>query len=601
MKHIFLFILTVCFLMIEGCGMPGKVRAAQDLENQGQMTKAIDLYREVLPELNPSQRTEVEARLAKALGEVSGQTLQEGKAALGSGEGLEQYDRAIRVLEAGVKYDDSDKRVASQLSTWRGQRQERSARRQELIARSEVQARKNQWGKALMGLGEALRIQSDPETREKQEKMITARNGYYQGLIEQACKADDWEKASGLLVDFSGQQPAPEAGIVSKLEAAVKEIRKRVICQKAKGLASRKKYFSAYTLVLEAKIPGTEDLLSSLRREGSKFYLERGKKELAGNNLFRAYMAAVKAKALVPQEDEIFKFHRDCEDKVDATLHVQIGIAAFDTPKKEPDMGTEFSDSLISYLNHTRPYGIDIVERSKIDQAIKEKDRNLGQAAQLLGTNLFIVGNVSTLTVDKQQSQREISKRMKVGTDTVPNPQYESNVRQYGANTGNWPSVPAQTIEKERFELIKYKRGEARMQGVMTVSVRIFTTDKGAITQADTFTAEEEAKDVFQDGVPEAGIKDDPLELPTELTMKQNLRNKLVKEVATWVLKNFECRQGRYFVEANAYLDRRETEKAVKALAQGYLYCLRDGISEKDEWFEKIRKQVLFELTESSE
>ena len=37
---------------------------------------------------------------------------------------------------------------------------------------------------------------------------------------------------------------------------------------------------------------------------------------------------------------------------------------------------------------------------------------------------------------------------------------------------------------------------------------------------------------------------------------------------------------------------------AVKAAAQGYLYCLRDNIAEDDQWFRWLRQLALIDLTE---
>lgn len=593
------YLLAGCLLTLVGCALPPGVRRAQLLENEGRLTEAIDLYRQELPQLGASaQRGEVENCLARALAAAADQALAHAESALGRGEALDQYDRAIAVLEARTGYDDAQKRVTRRLSRYRRRREELAAKRKLLIDAAGRQADEAQWGLAIRGLQEALHIRGDAQILERKQLLIRQRDEYYKRVIEEACEANDWQKALAMFQRLRGEDPRPDDSLLAPLEGRVNSTKQVVVRQEAETLRNRYKYFTAYTTIVDAGIADAEDLLDAICREGSRYYLQVGKEKLNRGKRFHAYIAAVKAKVLDPDNDEIFKFHRDREDEVDASIRVQIGIAGFDSPASAPDAGPEFSDALISHLTHSRPYGIDIMEQAKTDEALKEERRHLDQAVEILGTHLIIVGNVSTLTVDKQQSDREIAKRMKVGTDAIPNPKYDEFCRRYGVKTEDWPYLPPQMIERDRFELITYRQGEARMEGVMTVSVRIFTTNRGAITQADTFTVEDTAHDQFRGGVPEAGISDDPLELPTELSMKQELQRKAVKEVAAWVLKNFDCRQGRYLSIAMNHLNRRECDEAIKALAQGYLYCLREGLPQNEEWARQIRQLVLYELTE---
>ncbi len=579
--------------------MPADVRMAQDLESRGRLTEAIDLYRRALPRLpTAAQRIDIQSRLGRLHTATTAATLAKAESLRGTGETLEQWESAIALLESNLEYDDEAKRMSGRLTEYRTEREVLAVKRRGLLDAGDRQTLRAEWRSAISSLHEAQQIKGSREVQEKLRQAVRQRDTYYKRLIDDTCGADDWKTAWSLMDTFRAEEPVPNESVLTSLTTRVEDTRRRVVRREVSDLRDLNKYFSAYTMIVDSDLSGFDDLLDELRTEGSRYYLDSGRDNLSKGTLFHAYIAAVKAKILDPDDDEIFAFHRDCADKVEASTHVQIGIAAFDSPKNEPDAGKEFSDELISRLTKSLPYGVTIIERAKIDEALKEHDRHVDKAAQILGIHLAIVGNVSTLTVDSQTSERENITRVKVGTDSVPNPAYDQYRRRYGDNTSKWPSLPPMVIEKDRLDMIRYRKGKTKMEGVMTVSVRIFTTDKGAITEAETFTVTDSKMDKFQGGVPDAGIEDDPLELPTELTMKRSLRDEAVQKAAAWVLRNFECRQGRYYAAADAYMARRERQVAVEPLAQGYLYCLLAGIPQDDKWARKIRQLVLYDLTE---
>jgi tetratricopeptide (TPR) repeat protein len=589
--------------------MPAKVRQAQDLQRSGRNVEAADLYIEALKELRDSgQRAKVEQALDALLAPIVESALTNADSPIGLGDTLEQITKSTAALTAFQKYDDKPKRITARLQEYSERRKHLLARFDVLVAGANQKAAGTQWNAAIMDLDAALRINPSPAVLEQQRTIIQRRNTYYRTLIEEACSARDWEKAALALDEFRKSQPPPQVELTGSLASRVASIKVLVIRDKIDDLRKRDRHFTAYTTLLKAQIEGVDDLLRDISKEGSAYYLEVGKQALSGGDIYAAYLAAVKALTLDPENEEAFTFHRDREDAVEKTIHVQIGFAAFDSPASEPNAGGEFSDNLITYMTKVLPYGIDIVEveRDKIDDALKQRDRTVQDAAGLLGVHFVILGNVSTLTVDENRSPRNITVKVQMGTDSTPNPQYEMYLKRYGNNRSRWPEQVPQTIEKERFENVSYEQTDVRMEGILVVSVRMSTTDKGAITQSETFTSDDKKADYGHGGITSAGIKDKAIDLPTRATMKKNLREKAVKDVAAWVLKNFEQRQGRYCKEAKFHIDRRENDKAVEKLAQAYLFCLREGVVkdghwENDPWAKEIHQRALFELTESSQ
>ncbi|MFQ5590323.1 MAG: tetratricopeptide repeat protein [Phycisphaerae bacterium] len=579
--------------------MPPDARLAQDLERKGQLAEAIDVYRRVLPRLRTGwQRSEIQAKLDRLIPQAVSQTLEAAESQRGTGAILAPLDSAIAVLAQSVRFDDEAQRISTRLAQYRKERDALVVRRAELLNRAENEALEKRWRAAVASLRQARAIHADSDVKEQLARTIGRRDDYYKDTINRACGADDWRAATALLDGFREEDPRPDRSLLTSLTTRVGEMRDRVVCRDVLAHCERKQYFTAYAKLIESGASQCADLLERLRSEGSRYYLERGRQHASANRPFRAYIDAVKAKTLDSDDDEIFALHRELQDEVEASTLIRIGVAAFSSPAHEPDAGMEFSDALISELTHN-PYGITIIERAKIDEALKQRGKGeMQETVKILGIHFAIVGSVSSLNVEKYRSEQVISKTVQVGVKRVPNPAYEEFRRQYGPNTSKWPSVPPTTLEEPQFEMAKYNKGHARMEGVMTVSIRMFTTDVGAITDSKTFTRDVVREDEFQDGILDAGIKADPEELPTELSMKRSLRKDVVQEAAEWVLNKFNCRQGRYCAEAERRLARRELQAAIKPLAQGYLYCLLADVPHDDIWAKKIRQLALFDLTE---
>jgi tetratricopeptide (TPR) repeat protein len=598
-----LLIYIVLALAFSGCQDSG-LKQAQNLSDQGQLTKAIDQYRAILDQnCTVSERLKVNRFLNEVLQKVATKTVNEARSKLTDNETLQEYSQAIAILDSNKQYDNSQGDIKNLLSQFR-KRQDDLTRRKELIISVGKLADQRKWSEAIKSINTALSIKNDSAAGDILQKLIKNRDSNYIHTVNAACKSGDWQQAQIIINEMVHEVPAPNNMILKPLISLVNKTRLKEVTDTVKDLRNNNRYFIAYKLLLDLDIdePDFKELLKTVRNEGSLYYLNVGLKEYADQRPYHAYIAAVKAKTLNPDHDDIFKFHRDREDELDTSIRIQIGIPAFSSPKNKPEAGEEFSDGLISYLNKALPYGISIMERSKIDNLLKEQRfDDMKKAAEILGTDLFATGNVSTLNVNSQgreQTKRTITERVKMGKTTVPNPLYENYLAQYGRDKSDWPSRPSLTIDQDVYETIQYERGEGKVQGAMTVSVRMFTMG-GAITRSETFRKDDSIEDSFQDGVPAANIKDDPLELPTILEMEQKLSHQVVENVGPWILESFQGRQGRYWLEGESHIKRREYDKAVVSLAKGYVYSIKDNVDTKDDWYKKIYQTVFFDLTES--
>jgi len=140
--------------------------------------------------------------------------------------------------------------------------------------------------------------------------------------------------------------------------------------------------------------------------------------------------------------------------------------------------------------------------------------------------------------------------------------------------------------------LLNYTKGTAKAKGFAKVSVRIFDTKKGAITFVKDFDATAMDSCEFQDEVKEASISYVPMSLPTDTEIKEQMRKKIVLEIAKVVEASFEHREMRFLNEVNFFIDRHEFEAALKPLVTGHLYCILDNIKPDNKTFVEIKRLI---------
>ena len=270
---------------------------------------------------------------------------------------------------------------------------------------------------------------------------------------------------------------------------------------------------------------------------------------------------------------EISQINKKCADIIDNEIQKHIAVLTFGSPAKHPDYGMLFSDALITRLFKELPYGINIVEKEKIDllkNTSKMKIKNIGGS---LGADIVISGNVSLFKAEEVKSERMAIAKVKIGEEEVLNPEYEKMVKAYGKDTKNWPSQPERNILNSKYEIVKYKKGKVSKRVFGNVSMRIFDAFSGKLVFSEDFDDSLEKIDDFQDSVEAAGIPHDPLELPLETEMKAELRDKMVSDISRVIVDLLQSREKRFMKSAESRLERNEYENAIKFLAQGYLFC----------------------------
>jgi hypothetical protein len=507
-----------------------------------------------------------------------------------------QYAEVISELERVLSYDDSNNSIRQYLVQYRTKQKKMAEDIPKLLNMAADKGDTRQWQEAISSLDNVLAATSENEqARQMRQKLISERDDYYKKVIPELCKGDNYDdckKAELLLDTFKAQMPKPDMSLLAELQKQIELTREKV----ANQLIGQKKYFTAYMLIKDVNTQQYRDLLEVIVEQGSTFYMDLANEEYRNVKDSYAYAAAVKAMKLFGSEnDQAFKLHRDCADRVDDSLKIKIGIT-FESSGDDPDIGTNFSNELLSYLHPLLPYGIGIDERNKIDFGIDKVGSR--DVIRLLGLKWAVFGDIQC-KVMRERNERQVTTWSPV-SQTIPNPHYETELKmmmESGEKSSRLPK-PQPTISTQISERLTYKVGEERLHGQVLCSARIYSPSKENVVNTKNFITTSDANDLFRNEVPGANIAWDPLELPQQLTFEQKMREDMVKQVGDWLINNFSYRQRSFFQEAEYFIQRKQFDQAVKAATQGYLYCLRDNIAENDQWFRGLRQLALIDLTE---
>jgi tetratricopeptide (TPR) repeat protein len=526
---------------------------------------------------------------------------------------MSQYDQAIADLEDVLPFDEPGKpwRIAEKLTSYKGERQKLETEIRALLGEASEHRQAQRWKEAAASINKA--IAKDPEWPDAQDlrrRIISERDDYYAGRIRSMCDAGRWKDALDLLEQFRAEEPQPQASSIQTVETQVEKTKGDMIRRDVTKDIEEKRYFDAYHRIQEAKVTGCTDLLETIKRDAYKHYVSLAKSALNDVRYFHAYAAAVKARELpkpeaTSEEDPeniAFELHRQCADLVDDSIRVEVCIAAFDSPQSEAAAGREFADRLVADLLPILPYGLRLDDRRKVEYATVGDREKLRDGLRLVGVSWAVQGSLG-ISIAKDRQERDKIQWVPV-RQTIINPQYETDIetftKQYGKDSAKWPRQPSRTITVELTKEVTCKVGTERMEGEITVSANIYSAADGAIVQSQSFRIARDVNDTFGDGIDQAGIKADPLEMISQMAFRQQLEQEMRKQVMDWLLRNFAPRQEKFCDLAQYHIDRREWDLAVMAATQGYYYCLRDNVPPDDKWFVKLRQLALFDLTEST-
>ncbi|MDY6881003.1 MAG: hypothetical protein SV686_12210 [Thermodesulfobacteriota bacterium] len=593
-------ILTLLFVW--GCVTPMEYEKGEELSSKGQYIEALNQYELALKKTeSKTDRNKIIEAISKTKTIIVDSLLSEATQHYQqtSPPTIQSIESTISLLNRGLRYDDALGRLSNRIDALTKDKGVLSKEVLNLIQQADDFVGKRQYFQALMPLREADK--KDPVNellRTKTNdvlKYIKKYRAQYLHEIEALLSKGEGEKAKGIFDKLL--LVAPDYSGLETLKDKIHETCRAQLLREVSALEARKNYFKAYHVLTDSEYEGLKRKIVQIREAGKRYYYIRAKDHLASKEIHLAYINSVKARVLAPKDIRIFEIHKKSEDVVRKEVQKQIAILAFDGPANDPDAGKLFSGAIISRLFKTLPYGINIVEREKIDMLMNEKEMKLQNIGSLLGVDMIITGSVPLFKADKTTAEGMASAKIKIGEEEKPNPEFTQMLKVYGKDLKSWPHVPSMTCKEDKYEIVKYKKGKATLKAFGNISLRIFDAKKAAIVYARDFKDSVEKSDEFQESIASANIKEDPLEIPTVTEIKGELRDKVVGDIVDVILGIFQNREKRFLQWATLHINRKEYHEAIRYIAQGYFYSNKSKTD--NEWTGKIFK-LMIDLTEAS-
>lgn len=590
--RLLIILFSILSIFWQGCVViPENIKKGDEYLLAKKYIDALQAYEAGFTEIsNAKTRQEVEEKINTIKGYITDQHLAHARLVheRQTTVTVPIIEESIRVLEKGARWDDQAGRIAATISLYQRQLAELRRIIAQNLSEAAAKAVISHYTEATELIDQAIKLDPQNGVTLESKLKIDKQKVLYEA-IEEYLRAGDLEN-----VFLAFERFAEFTGIKADLkEFPLENDIAKLISENVETLTEQKKFYDAYALINQYHMDLLDDALKKVKRDGGRYYLDAAKSAVTyQSNYAKGYVYAILANEMNANDIEVFNIHKLTQDHMDRNIQKYIAVASFDSPSNAPDSGKQFSDSLISYLYQVLPYGINILERDKIDYVLKEPGSEAKEIGEILGVDLIVTGTVSLYIVDKLVDERVATVKVKMGEETVSNPKFLQMFNIFGSDVSKWPQLPPETIQKENFQLIKYTKGTAQMKGFAKISIRIFDAAKGTIKFVKDFDATVVRESEFQDEVEQAGIAYIPLKLPTGTEIKEEMRKSIVNKVGKIVQASFENRGMRFLNQANFYLNRLEPEAAFKPLAEGHFYCMQDRIDPDDPAVKQIRQHI---------
>jgi tetratricopeptide (TPR) repeat protein len=414
---------------------------------------------------------------------------------------------------------------------------------------------------------------------------------YYTDAAAKAETAKNWERAM-LLYEKAIEYPSADPILAQKLETL-----------KAK---TGQIYFDEYVkLVRQGKLHAAMKKLEMARKfapsmQNDPLYREYlavacnalmkranklTEKELWGNALF--WMQ--KIEAVNPDYPELFQKMIDVKDSINKRIRKSIAVFDFSSPSAEKDAGKIAANKLIAYLHVNASADLRIIERENLQSILKEMQlsqtglvdiKTAQSVGKMRGIDTFIMGDVLLSSTKYTDAPSTNQVKVLVDEEDIHNPAFSDWVMQNpNASAEEARNAPPRTIKKRNYQFVSYKQGVAKISALVEISFKLVDTQTGENMSAKTVKGKLNKEDKYQDGVPMAGIVQDPLELPTEAEVLDELTNEKVSEMGSEILKHFQSLELEYYNQGQSQQKRRNLDMAIERYTDAVFDEKLKGIS----------------------
>ena len=187
------------------------------------------------------------------------------------------------------------------------------------------------------------------------------------------------------------------------------------------------------------------------------------------------------------------------------------------------------------------------------------------KVGRMTGIDIFIMGNVLLYKTEKDETKASKVAKIQTGTKVQDNPEFLNwKATHPNPSSEQLKQAPPAVIQVPEYRYENYTVVRNKMRAAVHIYYKIIDAKKGEIIATDTIKHNLEVTDEWNDGIAEANIPYNPLELPTESQLLEQVTAEVVRDLALVVLKPFQSLQTTYFDEGEILRQRRRYEEAIE-------------------------------------
>jgi len=505
----------------------------------------------------------------KELAEEAKTSYAQGVAALNKGKWLEAFLSFRKVSDIYPNYEDTEDKLAMAVAGGTS----------EYYKQGIAAVQQEDWKGALNSFDKVMTIDpSYKNTRMLVEQVKKNDNPeYFLNRAAEMSSAKEWDRAVGFYETALSYAPG-DANVRTSLVKAKLEAGRHYFGLANQRVKENRLYLSnkeyQKALVYSPSLRNSfffrealESYTTKVLQRSSK-YSDQGKD---GNALVWYWQL----NEINPEYPDLFYKIQETEDLIKKRLRRAIAVFDFSSPSYNPDAGSNASSNLITYLFNNSSGDIRILERQDLQSILKEM--NLEQAGivgdmeaarkvgRMTGIDIFIMGNVLLYKTEKDETKASKVAKIQTGTKVQENPEFLNwKATHPSPSSEQLKQAPPAVVQVPEYRYENYTVGRSKMRAAVHIYYKIIDAKRGEIIATDTIKRDVEVTDDWNDGIAEANIAYNPLELPTESQLLEQVTAEVVRDLALVVLKPFQSLQTTYFEEGEILRQRRRYEEAIE-------------------------------------
>ncbi len=475
--------------------------------------------------------------------------------------------KLVQVNEIFPNYEDTGARIAKI-------RQEGPKK---YYQQGQAAAKQEDWKAAAQAFKIALDINANffDVAKLYQEAVSKDNAEYFIAAADKATKAANWEKAIALYEKAVEYHPRNQ--LLTQTLDALRDRVGQIFLDEATTLARQGRFYPAVKkLELIATLaPSFQDepvYLEFINRFCATL-LSRADRFIERERFGNALLWLERIEIFRPNYPNLFEKMIEVKDQINRRIRKSIAVFDFGSPSYNKDAGRIVANKLIAFLHKNASGDLRIIERENLQSILREVqlgqtgvlDVKAAQTAKMKGIDTFIMGDVLAFFARTTDNYSQNQVRAPVGEEDIPNPAF-SRWQHLHPNPSREERLqaPPPTTKRPVMQIFSYKQGIARITAMFETSYKLVDTSTGENILTATVPGRLIKEDKYQDPVGAANIPHDPLDLPTEAEVLDELTNDKCAEIGRNILKQFQSLEVEYFNQGELQRRRRSNEMAIE-------------------------------------